>query len=184
LSLSPSTQSVFFHLTTSIESVAPIRKITCPSHTISTELGPDPSLPNAQDLPFSNYARVSLSSATSLDKDFILTLESTGLDSPRCIAELHPSPNHSTAALALSLVPRFALPEVKEQEYLFLVDRSGSMDGERMEMAKKALVVLLRSLPQTGTQFNIVSFGNSHSPLWSKGSRVYSQASLFPFARP
>ena len=55
-----------------MEAAAPIAKITCPSHTVSTELGPDPALPNALELPFSNYARISLTSAAPLDKDFVL----------------------------------------------------------------------------------------------------------------
>ncbi|ORY91748.1 von Willebrand factor type A domain-domain-containing protein [Leucosporidium creatinivorum] len=177
-SLSPSTSTSFFHLDLAIESVAPIRQIGSPSHTISTSLGPEPSLPNASEIPFSNYARVTFSSDSTLDKDFILTLQSTGLDAPRCLAELHPSPEQDTAALSLSMVPKFKLPDIGEQEYLFLVDRSGSMGGERISMARKALVVLLRSLPKEGTRFNIVSFGNSSSALWSNGSRGYSQATL------
>lgn len=173
--LSPSTSTSFFHLDLSIESISPIRQIGSPSHTISTSLGPDPSLPNAAELPFSNFARVTFASNSTLDHDFILTLQCTGLDAPRCIAELHPLPEHDTAALSLSMVPKFKLPDIGEQEYLFLVDRSGSMGGERISMARKALVVLLRSLPKEGTRFNIVSFGNNSSALWSKGSRAYSQ---------
>lgn len=57
-------------------------------------------------------------------------------------------------------------------EYVFLVDRSGSMEGGRIEAVKAALQILLRSLPTRKTTFNIISFGSSFSPLWQK-SQVY-----------
>ncbi|KAJ7482227.1 von Willebrand factor type A domain-containing protein [Mycena galericulata] len=166
----------FLNIALSVEAIAPISKIGCPSHTVSTELGPDPKLPNFKELPFSNYARVSLSSDSALDKDFVLTIKSAGLDAPRCIAELHPT--HDTVALGLTLVPRFKLPDLSRQEFVFLVDRSGSMGGKRIDAAKKALVVMLRALPHQDSLFQIVSFGNRTTFLWSGGSKPYNQETL------
>ncbi|KAJ7657896.1 von Willebrand factor type A domain-containing protein [Mycena polygramma] len=159
-----------------VQAVAPIAQIGSPSHTVSTELGPDPALPNAKDLPFSNYARVSLSSETALDKDFVLTVKSAGLDAPRCVAELHPT--QATVAMALTLVPRFKLPDLPRQEFIFLVDRSGSMQGQRIKAAKQALVVMLRSLPAKDSLFQIMSFGSTCTMLWEDGSRPYTQTTL------
>ncbi|KAJ7637405.1 vault protein inter-alpha-trypsin domain-containing protein [Mycena polygramma] len=172
----PSSSTPFLTITANIEALAPISKITSPSHTISTEMGPDPALPNSKDLPLSNYARVSLSSDSALDKDFVLTIKSAGLDAPRCIAELHPT--NDTAALALTFVPRFALPDLARQEFILLVDRSGSMEGARIAAARKALVVLLRALPAADSLFQILSFGWDVSALWPGGSRAYNQATL------
>lgn len=168
--------SSFITVSVSVETVSSIRKIGSPSHSISTELGPDPSLPGAQDLPFSNYARVSLASDGPFQKDFILTIQSAGLDAPRCVAELHPE--HDTVGLALTLVPRFNLPEPDSHEFVFLVDRSGSMQGARIAAARKALVIMLRSLPHKNTAFQIASFGNRTSMLWEQGSRIYDQETL------
>ncbi|KAF7345094.1 hypothetical protein MVEN_01673000 [Mycena venus] len=170
------TGSAFLEIFVDVEAVAPIAKIGCPSHTVSTELGPNPALLNAKELPFSNYARVSLSSELALDKDFVLTVKSAGLDAPRCVAELHPI--HNTTALTLTFVPRFQLPDVSRQEFVFLIDRSGSMKGPRIAAAKKALVVMLRSLPAKGTSFQIASFGSRCTSLWNDRSRAYNQATL------
>ncbi|KAF9023270.1 hypothetical protein BDZ89DRAFT_1070015 [Hymenopellis radicata] len=168
--------SPFINVSVDVEALSPIRKIGSPSHSISTELGPDSSLPGAQDLPFANYARVTLASDAPFQKDFVLTIQSAGLDAPRCVAELHPE--HDSVAMALTLVPRFNLPEPTSQEFIFLVDRSGSMGGKRITAARKALVVMLRSLPHQSTAFQIVSFGSTSSMLWPDGSMSYNQETL------
>ncbi|KAJ7657890.1 von Willebrand factor type A domain-containing protein, partial [Mycena polygramma] len=174
--VSSSSPTPFLSLAMSVEAIAPISKIGCPSHTVSTELGPDPKLPNFKELPFSNYARVSLTSDSPLDKDFVLTIKSAGLDAPRCVAELHPT--HDTVAMVLTLVPRFKLPDLSRQEFVFMVDRSGSMGGKRIEAAKKALIVMLRALPHQESLFQIVSFGSQTSSLWPQGSKPYNQETL------
>ncbi|KAF7316166.1 hypothetical protein MIND_00134800 [Mycena indigotica] len=167
--------SSFVGLKLDIETVSPIVKIGSPSHVISTELGPDPALPNSNTLPFSNYARISASSDTPWDRDFVLTIGSAGLDAPRCVAEVHPTDD--SVALSLSLVPRFTLPDVPRQEFIILVDRSGSMEGARMAAARKALIIMLRALPHQETLFQIVSFGTQVTSLWAN-SRSYNQETL------
>ncbi|KAJ7763931.1 hypothetical protein B0H14DRAFT_3594001 [Mycena olivaceomarginata] len=145
----------FIDITVSIESITSIAKIGCPSHTVSTELGPDSTLPNFKRPPLLQRL---------LDKDLVLTVK--GLDAPRCVAELHPDPSHDTVALALTFVPRFKLPDLARQEFTFLVDCSGSMDGAHISAARKALIVMLRSLLHKDSLFQIMFFGSdAASPL-------------------
>lgn len=74
-------------------------------------------------------------------------------------------------------------PDLKEVamatngEYIFVIDRSGSMSGENMDNAKEALLLFLKSLP-ADCYFNIISFGSKFSSLFSSGSQKYSEESL------
>ena len=50
--------------------------------------------------------------------------------------------------------------------FVFIVDRSGSMWGDRIEMAKESLIYFLKSLPDTHSKFNIVSFGSTYEKIF------------------
>ncbi|WAQ96474.1 VWA5A-like protein [Mya arenaria] len=73
-------------------------------------------------------------------------------------------------------------PELKEVamatsgEYVFIIDRSGSMDGSNMKNAKEALLLFLKSLP-VGCYFNVVSFGSMYDCLFNE-SKHYSERTL------
>ncbi|KAJ3794300.1 hypothetical protein GGU11DRAFT_796734 [Lentinula aff. detonsa] len=148
-----------------------IKSISCPSaHPIQLDLGfPDGFEPPSE-------VRSHFASASSHRTSLVVS--AMDLDSPRCFMEWHSSLNHETIAMALTFAPRFTLPDIKgEMEYVFVVDRSGSMRGERIRLVREALVVLLRGLPTFGTTFNIVSFGTNATKLWDT-SRQYSQTTV------
>ena len=107
------------------------------------------------------------SSTTFLDKDFELVIQANELERSRCFAETDPR-LPGTIALQLMLIPHFQLPPIPEQEYIFLIDRSGSMAGARLDMAKQCVSLLLRCLPARNTVFNIFDFHSSHGSLWSQ----------------
>ena len=50
--------------------------------------------------------------------------------------------------------------------FVFIVDRSGSMWGDRIEMAKESLIYFLKSLPNTKSKFNIISFGSTYQTIF------------------
>jgi hypothetical protein len=116
------------------------------------------------------------SSTTFLDQDFVLTVHALGLDNPRCFAEVDPQ-RGDTIAMQLSFVSKFKMPRIPSQEYMFVIDRSGSMSGNPMDTAKRTLEMLLHLLPVSQTTFNIFSFGNEVDGMW--GSSVsFNQATM------
>jgi len=60
-------------------------------------------------------------------------------------------------------------------EFIFVVDRSGSMSGKKIQQAQQTLLLCLASLPQ-GTLFNIVGFGSDFRFLFVKGSVVFDDS--------
>jgi uncharacterized protein with von Willebrand factor type A (vWA) domain len=66
--------------------------------------------------------------------------------------------------------------DIENCEYYFLLDRSGSMSGSNIEMAKKALKLFLSSLP-FGSYFNIISFGSTFVSMF-KSAVEYSDTTL------
>ena len=116
------------------------------------------------------------SSTEFLDQDFVLTVHALGLDEPRCFAEVDPQ-RGDTIAMQLSFVPKFKMPRIPSQEYIFVIDRSGSMSGSPIETAKRTLEMLLHLLPDSQTTFNIFSFGSKVDSMW--GSSVsFNEATM------
>ncbi|KAL0565710.1 hypothetical protein V5O48_016313, partial [Marasmius crinis-equi] len=169
-----------FTLDAVVQQSGTIKSVSCPSgHPMELELGKSDGFIVDSSTSDSQFAKVTLRDSSGfLTQDITLVVTATGLDSPRCFIESHPSPDHDTVAMGLTFVPRFKLPDAKSgMEYIFLVDRSGSMDGQRIQLVREALVVLLRGLPTKGTTFNIFSFGSSSTKFWNS-SQEYTQSNL------
>ncbi len=166
-----------FRMEMTIQQADSIQSVNCPSgHSVVFQPGPPEGI-TAIDT--ARFARLILTERSSnLAQDVVVVISATNLDKPRCFVEPHPSPSHATTAVGLTFVPRFNLPDVKGgMEYIFVVDRSGSMRGQSMELAREALIILLRGLPTMETTFNIVSFGDRSSTLWPS-SNIYNQETL------
>lgn len=118
--------------------------ITCPSHPISVRpCGDDGSIV------------VGLARAARLDRDFILVL------SELAHASLSVSGEDTVAGTVTSLVsfcPR--LPERRPVAVKILVDCSGSMSGDSIEAARRALVAIVGQL-ELGDRFSLSRFGSS-----------------------
>ena len=154
----------------SIQTSGRLLNIHSPSHK---EVGID--VADQEGTSLFHHARASFSSSSFLLDDFVLAIRSEGLDAPRCFAE---DEQHGTIALQLMVTPKFDIPRPPTQEYLFLVDRSGSMSGGPIEIAKLALQTLLHIIPAKGSYVNIFSFGsNCDDGLWPR-SRLYGDTSL------
>ena len=53
-----------------------------------------------------------------------------------------------------------------KKNYQFILDRSGSMGGTRIEKAKEALKLFVDKIPPE-SYFNVISFGDDYSGIWS-----------------
>ncbi|CAD8213153.1 unnamed protein product [Paramecium pentaurelia] len=60
--------------------------------------------------------------------------------------------------------------------YIFFIDRSGSMEGIRIEKAKQSLILFLKSLPED-CSFNIISFGSNVQKMFDI-AQAYNQKTL------
>ncbi|THG93987.1 hypothetical protein EW026_g7389 [Hermanssonia centrifuga] len=147
-------------ITTEVYMKGAIKSITSPSHSTLSVRSNDGARVNSVQKRVAEYR-----SPSFLSQDFVLSIKAEDLDAPRCFAQRG---RDGSVAMQLTVVPKFNLPALPAQEYIFVVDRSGSMQGERIETAKRTLVMLMRSLPSKGTSFNIFSFGNHCDSLWGE----------------
>ena len=144
-----------------------IKKIFSPSHNLTSQIEPNPD-ENGQFL-----AKTGLENAATdiMNRDLIVLIESENNEKPVVFVE---KDKDSTAAL-ISLIPSFKLEDQKV-ELIFLVDRSGSMQGPSIQEAKKALQLFLHSMP-ADCYFNIWSFGSRFTSLFEQ-SKAYDDSTL------
>lgn len=147
-------------LSTRIVMPGTITGLESPSHPISVTMnGCDATVKLAQK-------------QVALDRDFVLTIQAAGTDSPQAVVERG---DDGAEAIAVSFVPAFN-EAATPAEIIFVVDRSGSMEGTSIEEVRNALQLCLRSM-MSGCRFNIIGFGSSHESLFPE-PRAYDQVSL------
>ncbi|KXS19291.1 VIT-domain-containing protein [Gonapodya prolifera JEL478] len=159
--------SVDYTLSVSIDiqmASGPVTEVSSPSHPI--KIAVDAANPKRAT------AKLALETVY-LDKDFILVVKSPGLDKPRCVVERDPTTG--TKCCMVTFVPKFKLKEART-EVIFVLDRSGSMEGENITYARSALQLFLKSLPAT-CKFNIIGFGSEFQKLFLT-PQPYNDANL------
>ncbi|XP_038076087.1 von Willebrand factor A domain-containing protein 5B1-like [Patiria miniata] len=119
-----------------------------------------------------------------VEQEYFRTGESTESDQRRdLLNRMHKDIMHNAVSmlnycpdfdsLVRQMIPcRFDI----QGEYIFMIDRSGSMSGEYIANARETLMMFLKSLP-TCCHFNIVGFGSSFKPLF-ECSRAYTQSNI------
>ncbi|XP_078023380.1 von Willebrand factor A domain-containing protein 5A-like [Epinephelus lanceolatus] len=130
-------------------------------------------------------ATVKLAAGHKFDRDVELLIYYKDAHQPTAVVEAgqasaKPGTLMGDPVVMLSLYPEFPQAVMSSVascgEFVLLLDRSGSMQGERMKSAKDTLLLLLKSLPM-GCYFNIYSFGSSHEHIFPK-SVEYSQETM------
>lgn len=148
------------NLTLHVRMPGAITAVESPSHPISVRM-------------HDGEATIALGQANAaLDRDFVLSIDAEGLDAPHAIGERGEG---GAEAIGIAFAPTFTKTSAAS-EVVFLVDRSGSMEGQSIEEVRNALQLCLRSLTP-GCRFNIVGFGSRYEALFPE-TRPYEQASL------
>jgi Ca-activated chloride channel family protein len=137
-----------------------IRRIESPSHPISIDFDGD-------------RATVTLAQEhVALDRDLVLLVTPSEIGAPQVVLERTKT---GRVAAAMTFRPHFAASRMPA-DLVFVVDRSGSMQGSSIEQVRNALQICLRSLA-AGCNFNIVGFGSTFESMFSE-VRPYDESSL------
>ncbi|XP_059807500.1 von Willebrand factor A domain-containing protein 5A-like isoform X8 [Hypanus sabinus] len=141
--------------------------------------------------PDKTSAKLSLVKGHGFDRDVELLMFSENVHEPSAILEAGPRSAAPGTLMAdptvmVNLFPRFPedLQDVPTGEFIFLMDRSGSMgmsmshgnSRSRIQCAKDTMLLLLKSLPM-GCFFNIYGFGSHFTSFFPK-SVEYNQTSM------
>lgn len=145
------------HLRVAIDGA--LRRVESPTHPIRTTLGTPSLVELAQD-------------ATALDRDVVLLVEPADAHNPAArVARDEAGARYVQVAFA---------PDVPAAEggaeIVFLVDCSGSMAGDSIAEARRALELCVRALDPRDT-FDIVRFGSTHEALFG-AARALDAASF------
>ncbi|HYE85638.1 MAG TPA: VIT and VWA domain-containing protein, partial [Vicinamibacterales bacterium] len=108
-----------------------------------------------------------------LDQDFVLTVALADAHKPSAIVARDSA---GVRAVMVNLIPDLSGLKRAPCEYLFIIDRSGSMDGPSIAQARSALQLALRSLDE-GDYFNVIGFGTSYEPMFP-ASVAYDETTL------
>ncbi|CAI9733737.1 Hypothetical predicted protein [Octopus vulgaris] len=127
------------------------------------------------------HATVRMAKEFNFEKDLLLQVYYEDVEKPQVILEKGDENSKGMFSKDIMMINVFPeLPQVKQSaanDYIFVIDRSGSMTGEKIEAAKDTLLLFLKSLP-LGCSFNAISFNNDFEFLFKEGSREYSEDSL------
>ena len=140
-----------------------VSSVTSPTHTVEVK---------------EKERGIEVTSAGPLDTDLVVLVTYKDPHQPWAVVEGGVEGSNSLMASTAVMVDFFPKFEVAQSacEYIFLVDRSGSMRGAYINSARDTLILFLKSIPP-GCYFNIIGFGSQYTPLF-KSSVPYDQANL------
>ena len=151
-----------FTLTLDLEIPGTLSGVECPSHPLWWEIK-------------GNRLQGALAGPpASMDQDFVLNMKVDHAGTPFCLKAREADGGE---VFMVILRPEIlASPQREPLEVIFLVDCSGSMQGESASQARNAMDLCLRALEE-GDTFNLVAFGSRYTSLFPE-PRPYNQTSL------
>lgn len=116
--------------------------------------------------------------AASLDRDVVLLI---AVDQPHEPAAFVGAPARQDTVVTVRFLPEFDPKEYEGSDIIFVLDRSGSMEGDSIREARNALEICLRTLHEKD-RFNVLRFDDNFNEgadvLFPKALRAYDQTSL------
>ena len=141
--------------------------VTSPTHQLSKETR-------------GGVIKASINEGQPLDKDLVVVVQYKSPYEPKAIVENGEKGADKESMMSGPVVMLNFFPEFKSSkaacEFIFLVDRSGSMGGEFIKSARETLILFLKSIPP-GCSFNIIGFGSNYESLFPS-SVSYNQENL------
>ncbi len=151
-----------FTLTLDLEIPGTLSGVECPTHPLWWEIK-DNRLQGALAGP-----------PASMDQDFVLNMKVDHAGTPFCLKA--PEADGGEVFMVILRPEILASTQREPLEVIFLVDCSGSMQGESASQARNAMDLCLRALEE-GDTFTLVAFGSRYTSLFPE-PRPYNQTSL------
>ena len=156
------------HFQLTVLNAKEVAEVTSPTHTITATRS------NGED-----RIGVVLAGSETLVGDLVILIKHKLPHAPTALVEGGSSEREGimkAPAVMINFFPEFDNVDAA-CEFIFLVDRSGSMSGGFINSARETLILFLKSLPE-GCNFNIIGFGSRYEKLFSAVSVPYTQESL------
>ncbi|KAN0029598.1 hypothetical protein ACTA71_007730 [Dictyostelium dimigraforme] len=160
-----------FKFNISLKLSMPIKSIECDGYDINVNYKEE-----------SNKKEAKITSKQTINgvkKNVILIIKPTELNEPKSMIEFIGG-NEKSYATAISFYPSFknVNPEevYQKSEFIFLIDCSGSMSGQSIIKARRAMEIIIRSLNEQH-KVNIYCFGSTFKKVFDT-SRVYNDETL------
>lgn len=164
-----------FEFEMKVKAISAISEISSSSNTLRVEIDDNDK----------SQAKVTLAEAHEFNKDVVVHILTQEPFKPQAIVEngvkIEGKEDKegfmASPVVMLNFFPEFKSSESSEKgEFVFVVDRSGSMSGSKNNSARETLLLFLKSLPD-GCYFNVVGFGSRYTTLFKK-SQLYNDENL------
>ncbi|KAL9954878.1 hypothetical protein ACROYT_G042463 [Oculina patagonica] len=164
-----------FEFEMKVKAISAISEISSSSNSLKVEIDDNDQ----------TQAKVTLAEAHQFNKDVVVHILTREPFKPQAIVENGTKIEGkedkegfmASPVVMLNFFPEFKSSESSEKgEFVFVVDRSGSMSGSKNNSARETLLLFLKSLPD-GCYFNVVGFGSSYTTLFKK-SKLYNDENL------
>ena len=172
-----------WNITVQISSTTSIKRLVCPSHDIKVGFLDDSRIDAFVELKDPG-------DDTFFKKDFVILYRTDQINQPTILMQKFNNEYALMVSMLVDLTPEEAIKErsmmisdeidldpkikyinlksrIKPAEFYFILDRSGSMQGNKIVTAKETLKLFLHSLPKR-SKFNVISFGTTFESIFDK----------------